>query len=88
MGESAMPNLSDEVATLSFRGTPAFAAPEVVRQERYGRAADVYSYGVVLCQMTTRRAPYSMQGAMTGGPIGLTSRLQASARFSTALAPS
>ena len=34
-------------------------APEVIRQERYGMEADVYSFGCVLVSMATRKPPYS-----------------------------
>jgi len=41
------------------KGTPAFMAPEVLRQERYGTEADVFSYGSLLVNMATREAPYT-----------------------------
>ncbi len=35
-------------------GTPCWTAPEVLRNEKYGEKADVYSYGVVLWELITR----------------------------------
>ena len=44
------------------KGTPAYMAPEVVSsaglQARYSSAVDVYSFGVMLWAMITRRQPF------------------------------
>lgn len=40
-------------------GTPHWAAPEVLRSEALGPAADVYSFGVLLWEMLTRELPHS-----------------------------
>jgi len=39
-------------------GTPAWAAPEVLKNSRYTEKADVYSYGICLWEFWTRRDPY------------------------------
>jgi serine/threonine protein kinase len=39
-------------------GTPAYMAPEQVRGEEAGPAADIYALGVVLFEMVTGRWPY------------------------------
>ncbi|KAJ4461631.1 putative protein kinase [Paratrimastix pyriformis] len=44
------------VATLG--GTPEFAAPEVLRDGRYLLASDVFSFGVVLWELTTRQVAW------------------------------
>lgn len=40
-------------------GTPQWTAPEVLESPKYGLSADVYSYGVVLWEMTHNSIPYS-----------------------------
>lgn len=39
-------------------GTPHWTAPEVLRSEALGPAADVYAFGVILWEMLTRRLPH------------------------------
>lgn len=46
-------------------------APEVLRSEKYGEAADVYSYGVVLWEVITGRAPWEdMHPMQVVGAVG------------------
>lgn len=40
-------------------GTPQYAAPEMLRSERHGEAADVWSYGVTLYEICTNLRPYA-----------------------------
>src|SRR5690242_17117495 len=48
-----------EAAKLETRcGSPAWSAPEVMRGESYTELADVYSFGIVLWEVLTRRPPY------------------------------
>eukprot|EP00741_Cyanophora_paradoxa_P023104 tig00021537_g22314.t1 len=46
-------------ASMAAMGTLVFSAPEVVRRERPGLAADVYSYGMLLYELLFRRPPFS-----------------------------
>lgn len=48
-----------KVATTMTRvGTPRWAAPELLRDERYTELADVYSFGVFLWELETEEVPH------------------------------
>ena len=40
-------------------GTPAYTAPEVLRAERYGKPADVWSFGMIMYEVLYGQAPYA-----------------------------
>jgi ankyrin repeat protein len=42
----------------TFAGSPAYAAPECLRQEEFDEKSDVYSYGYVLWQFLSETAPW------------------------------
>jgi len=39
-------------------GTPHWMAPEILRNEKYTEAADVYSFGVILWELVTCEIPH------------------------------
>lgn len=41
-----------------YAGTPGYAAPEVVRREAYGTAADLFSLGVLVYRMVSGKKPF------------------------------
>jgi len=45
-------------ALTTLVGTPFWLAPEIIRSERYGPAADVYSFAIVLTELESRQTPY------------------------------
>ncbi|XP_074508194.1 dual specificity testis-specific protein kinase 2 [Sebastes fasciatus] len=53
LAEKIPTNLA-EIEKLSVVGSPFWMAPEVLRDERYNEKADVFSYGIVLCEMIAR----------------------------------
>ncbi|TMW66113.1 hypothetical protein Poli38472_003878 [Pythium oligandrum] len=48
-------------ALTTLVGTPFWLAPEIIRSESYGPSADVFSFGIVLTELETRRTPYHDQ---------------------------
>lgn len=49
---------SDESAFYSMCGTRCYIAPEVMQKNPYNHKADVFSFGVVLCEMIDGRYPF------------------------------
>lgn len=45
--------------TMTACGTPCWAAPEILRNQRYTTKADVYSFGIVMWECFAREAPYA-----------------------------
>uniref|UniRef100_A0A3Q1C2L0 mitogen-activated protein kinase kinase kinase n=1 Tax=Amphiprion ocellaris TaxID=80972 RepID=A0A3Q1C2L0_AMPOC len=50
--------LSDKSTKMSFAGTVAWMAPEVIRNEPVSEKVDIWSFGVVLWEMLTGEVPY------------------------------
>jgi serine/threonine protein kinase len=50
--------------TMTQVGTPMWMAPEVILGEKYTERADVYSFGIILWEIMTRREPYEDKEAM------------------------
>ncbi|KAJ0023945.1 hypothetical protein NQD34_003844 [Periophthalmus magnuspinnatus] len=50
--------LSDKSTKMSFTGTVAWMAPEVIRNEPVSEKVDIWSFGVVLWEMLTGEVPY------------------------------
>ncbi|KAM9326143.1 dual specificity testis-specific protein kinase 2 [Gastrophryne carolinensis] len=49
-----IPDYSDGSEKLSVVGSPYWMAPEVLRFEPYNEKADVFSYGIILCEIIAR----------------------------------
>jgi len=45
--------------SMTLVGTPAYMAPEVISQNKYTEKSDCYSFGVVLCELYSGKAPYA-----------------------------
>ncbi|OQR96340.1 protein kinase [Achlya hypogyna] len=50
--------IADETMTVGV-GTVYWTAPEVLLGQKYTEQVDIYSFGVVLCELDTHRAPYA-----------------------------
>jgi len=49
---------TQETMTHTMRGSIHWMAPEVIAHERYGRAADIWSFGCVAIEMGTAKVPW------------------------------
>jgi serine/threonine protein kinase len=56
--------IKEENATMTRCGTPCWTAPEIIRGEKYDERVDVYSFGVIMWQVLTRREPYAGRNFM------------------------
>jgi serine/threonine protein kinase len=50
--------IKEENATMTRCGTPAWTAPEVIRGEKFSEKADLYSFGIVMWEVTTPPHPH------------------------------
>ena len=46
-------------------GTPSYMAPEVLKKQSYGVKADVFSFGICLCELITGKYPYENEPEST-----------------------
>ncbi|KAI3512377.1 hypothetical protein L1887_19692 [Cichorium endivia] len=61
--------------TNSGKGTPQWMAPEILRNEQADEKSDVYSYGVVLWEITTQKIPWDDLNPMQViGAVGFMNR--------------
>jgi serine/threonine protein kinase len=56
--------IKEENATMTRCGTPCWTAPEVIRGEKYDERADVYSFGIVMWEVLTRKQPFGGRNFM------------------------
>uniref|UniRef100_H3GU94 Protein kinase domain-containing protein n=1 Tax=Phytophthora ramorum TaxID=164328 RepID=H3GU94_PHYRM len=59
-------------------GTAAWIAPEVIKGGRYDQKADIYSFGVVMCELDTCTRPYALGVASSNSASGMTSFVSSS----------
>jgi serine/threonine protein kinase len=56
--------IKEENATMTRCGTPCWTAPEVIRGDKYDERADVFSFGVVMWEVVTRKQPFAGRNFM------------------------
>jgi len=56
---------ADEVKRLAFCGTDSYVSPEILLGEEFHLLTDVYSLGVIFCEIASRR---HVQGSLTLAP--------------------
>ncbi|ETP14674.1 TKL protein kinase, partial [Phytophthora nicotianae CJ01A1] len=54
-------------------GTAAWIAPEVIKGAQYDQKADIYFFGVVMCELDTCSRPYALGVANSHSASGMTS---------------
>lgn len=63
------------LSSKSTAGTPEWMAPEVLRNERSNEKCDIYSFGVILWELSTSRVPWSGLNPMqVVGVVGFQNR--------------
>ena len=75
----------DDDSLEGFCGTPAYAAPEQIREASFGPPIDVFAAGCVLFEMLTGQRPYATYGV---GERGALSRLDVVAPRLSEMGPS
>ena len=49
---------ANHVTTAGFAGTPGYLSPEVIKQDMYGKPADVWACGVILYILLVGYPPF------------------------------
>lgn len=49
-------------STVSFQGTVAWMAPELIRHDKCSQKVDIWSFGIILWELLTRQIPYNNWG--------------------------
>mmetsp|Transcript_27571 Transcript_27571/g.67051 ORF Transcript_27571/g.67051 Transcript_27571/m.67051 type:complete len:782 (-) Transcript_27571:253-2598(-) len=62
VADFGMTRFQDNKNVMTTCGTPLWMAPEIIRRKEYNYKVDVYSYGIVLWELYTRKIPYKSLG--------------------------
>ncbi|ALX27422.1 hypothetical protein GMAR_ORF47 [Golden Marseillevirus] len=56
--------LKESCATQTSCGSPCYTAPEILRGEKYDEKADIFSLGVLIWEVITRKTPFEGENAI------------------------
>jgi serine/threonine protein kinase len=56
--------IKEENATMTRCGTPCWTAPEIIRGEKYSEKADMFSFGIIMWEVLTRKQPFAGRNFM------------------------
>jgi len=59
LADFGLAGIKDENTTMTRCGTPCWTAPEVLKGERYSEKADIYSFGIIMWEVITRKQPFA-----------------------------
>eukprot|EP00954_Amorphochlora_amoebiformis_P008047 623899-Amorphochlora_amoeboformis.AAC.2 len=62
VADFGMTRFQDNKNVMTTCGTPLWMAPEIIRRKEYDSKVDVYSYGICLWELYTRKIPYKSLG--------------------------
>lgn len=57
VGDFGFARKAEQAKAMTICGTPAFMAPEAIWGEEYSQLADVFSFGMILAHLITRKEP-------------------------------
>lgn len=63
-------SIGDKSTKMTFVGTVAWMAPEVIRHELCSEKVDVWSYGVLLWELLTHEKPYHVSELLVNYKFG------------------
>jgi len=63
-------SIGDKSTKMTFVGTVAWMAPEVIRHELCSEKVDVWSYGVLLWELLTHEKPYHVSQLLLNSKFG------------------